>query len=301
MRQQVEAADQLVKQVDAALADVLTLMPRWEATEPRSAAADSLLQRIGGLKSMIEHEIDVQRVNGTQAAACPSELAEASKEALVAALVRRRDDHEELLRQMGRITQELDDDDKVADRRKEFESRLEAARRQAEEWAALNTLFGDSVGRQIRRVIQAYVLRNVLDNANRYLRKFSGRYELSCVGLTLTVRDAFEGGVERPARTLSGGERFLASLALALGLAGLDGTGLAVDLLLIDEGFGTLSGGDQLNTVMEALEQLNALVGSRRVGIISHVDCLRERIKTHIEVIRDGQGPSIVRLTGRSR
>lgn len=301
MRQQVEAADQLVKQVDAALADVLTLMPSWEATEPRSAAADSLLQRIGGLKSMIEHEIDVQRVNGTQAAACPSELAEASKEALVAALVRRRGDHEELLRQMGRITQELDDDDKVADRRKEFESRLEAARRQAEEWAALNTLFGDSVGRQIRRVIQAYVLRNVLDNANRYLRKFSGRYELSCVGLTLTVRDAFEGGVERPARTLSGGERFLASLALALGLAGLDGTGLAVDLLLIDEGFGTLSGGDQLNTVMEALEQLNALVGSRRVGIISHVDCLRERIKTHIEVIRDGQGPSIVRLTGRSR
>ena len=70
-----------------------------------------------------------------------------------------------------------------------------------------------------------------------------------------------------------------------------------MDLLLIDEGFGTLSGGEQLNSVMEALEQLNSVVGSRQVGIVSHVDCLRERIKTHIEVKRDGQGPSTVRVT----
>ena len=72
--------------------------------------------------------------------------------------------------------------------------------------------------------------------------QLSDRYELSCEGLTLSVLDGFEGGAARPVNTLSGGEQFLVSLALALGLAGLSDTGLGVDMLLIDEGFGTLNG-----------------------------------------------------------
>jgi exonuclease SbcC len=95
--------------------------------------------------------------------------------------------------------------------------------------------------------------------------------------------------------TLSGGEQFLVSLALALGLAGLSDTGLGVDMLLIDEGFGTLSG-DHLDMAIEALESLNAIAGSRKVGVISHVERLRERIRTHIEVTRDGNDPSEVRV-----
>ena len=139
------------------------------------------------------------------------------------------------------------------------------------------------------------MLRNVLVKANHYLRQLSDRYELSCANLTLSVFDGFDGGAARPVNTLSGGEQFLVSLALALGLAGMDDTGLGVDMLLIDEGFGTLSG-EHLNSAMEALEGLNAITGSRKVGVISHVERLRERIRTHIEVTRNGHDPSEVKV-----
>ena len=139
------------------------------------------------------------------------------------------------------------------------------------------------------------MLANVLVKANHYLRQLSNRYMLSCDGLTLSVNDAFEGGAMRPVNTLSGGEQFLVSLALALGLAGMNDTGLGVDMLLIDEGFGTLSG-EHLNSAIEALERLNSLTGSRKVGVISHVERLRERIRTHVEVTRSGQSPSEVRV-----
>ena len=88
---------------------------------------------------------------------------------------------------------------------------------------------------------------------------------------------------------------FLVSLALALGLAGMNDSGLSVDMLLIDEGFGTLSG-EHLNSAIEALESLNALTGTRKVGVISHVERLRERIKTHVEVKRNGHEPSTVKV-----
>lgn len=152
---------------------------------------------------------------------------------------------------------------------------------------------------KIRRVIQSYVLKNVLLNANHYLKQLCpDRYELSCVGLTLTVKDAFEGNVERPAKTLSGGEQFLVSLALALGLAGMSDTGLSVDMLFIDEGFGTLSK-DHLEKAVDELEKLNAICGNRKVGIISHVDRLKERINTRIEVKRTGHNPSTVEVVSR--
>jgi len=109
------------------------------------------------------------------------------------------------------------------------------------------------------------------------------------------VRDAFEGGVERPVNTLSGGEGFLVSLALALGLAGVNERKLGVDMLFIDEGFGTLSG-EHLDRAVESLESLNALCGCRKVGVISHVERLREKIRTHVEVTREGHDPSVVRV-----
>ena len=120
----------------------------------------------------------------------------------------------------------------------------------------------------------------------------------SCEGLMLSVIDADEGYAVRPVNTLSGGEQFLVSLSLALGLAGMNDSGLSVDMLLIDEGFGTLSG-EYLNSAIEALERLNALTGTRKVGVISHVERLRERIKTHIEVTRNGHDPSTVKVVPR--
>jgi len=203
---------------------------------------------------------------------------------------------DKLLEERGRCQQQIDDDDKCAAERTAKQKEAERLKAECAEWGPINDRFGDTSGDKIRREIQSYVLANVLVKANYYLRQLSERYELSCEGLTLSVIDSFEGGAVRPVNTLSGGEQFLVSLALALGLAGMNDTGLGVDMLLIDEGFGTLSG-EHLNSAIETLERLNAVTGSRKVGVISHVERLRERIQTHIEVTRRGHDPSVVRVT----
>lgn len=163
-----------------------------------------------------------------------------------------------------------------------------------EKWSRLNDIFGDAAGKKFRNIAQTYVLKELLYGANYYLKKLSDRFELDCSGLVLMIRDAYEGYASRPVNGLSGGESFLVSLALALGLSNLGEQGLSVEMLFIDEGFGTLSS-EYLNTVMSALERLNEL-SQRKVGIISHVEGLRERIKTHIEVKRDSRSASTVNV-----
>ena len=102
--------------------------------------------------------------------------------------------------------------------------------------------------------------------------------------LTILLKDLYAGGLLRPMTTISGGESFLLSLSLALGLSTLSRQALSMDILFIDEGFGTLDN-EYLNTVMDALERLHQM-GGRKVGIISHVESLRERITTQIRLRR---------------
>ena len=155
-----------------------------------------------------------------------------------------------------------------------------------QKWTRLKELFGSADGKTFRAIAQSFILKELLQNTNYYLKHFTDRYQLEGQGISLTIllRDYYEGGVTRPVSTLSGGESFLISLALALGLASLNQQQLSVDTLFIDEGFGTLSS-DYLNTVMDTLEKLHQL-GGKRVGIISHVEGLRERIRTQIQVNR---------------
>ena len=136
----------------------------------------------------------------------------------------------------------------------------------------------------------------MIRNANTYLGHLSGRYVLDnqSGSLTITVRDMYQGGAERSVNTLSGGESFLVSLALALGLSSLAANTLQVSTLFIDEGFGTLSA-ECLNTVMEALENLHQM-GGKKVGIISHVEALRERIPVKIQLTRQGNSSSRVSI-----
>lgn len=193
---------------------------------------------------------------------------------------------------IGKEEQRLLDDEK---RRAEIGEQLEDCKKleaDFKRWDGLNRKLGDSDGKKFQRIVQSYVLKNLLVSANGYLNQLSNRYHLDCCDLTLTVIDDYENGAIRPVGTLSGGESFLVSLALALALSGLNRNGLSVETLFIDEGFGTLSG-EYLNTVMDALEHLNA-GGKRKVGIISHVDSLKDRIKTHIEVRRNGHEASDV-------
>ena len=233
-------------------------------------------------------------------AARPEGLAEAdTRESLEKAMSEIKAEESAAANEHGKCQEQLAADDRCAEARAEKSRELEKLRAECAEWHPIYMWFGDAGGVKIRREIQSYVLANVLVKANHYLRQLTSRYELSCEGLTLSVKDAFDGGAERPVNTLSGGEQFLVSLALALGLAGAGEAGLGADMLLIDEGFGTLSG-EHLNSAIEALERLNALTGSRKVGVISHGERLRERIRTHIEVTRNGQSPSVVKVVSNA-
>ncbi len=176
-------------------------------------------------------------------------------------------------------------------------SEAENLEKETSKWKRLSDIFGSAEGNKFKVIAQSYILLQLLENANHYLRQFTSRYELTAQPGTLVIliNDKEEGEVSRPANTLSGGESFMVSLALALGLSSLNRNNFTPDTLFIDEGFGTLSG-DCLNTVIETLEVLHCM-GNRRVGIISHVNELYERINTRIEV-RKRSGISEINIIG---
>ncbi len=272
-----------------AKAPSLAEVERGNAAAKSTVEVDSLLGQFEAKKAEAEKN-DADRPEGLQDDDTFEKLSETYRTC--------RADRDKFNEELGRCQQKIADDDRCAKERQEKREKAAALKAERDEWLPIYSLFGDNEGGKIRREIQSYVLANVLVKANYYLKQLSERYELSCEGLTLSVADSFEGGAVRPVDTLSGGEQFLVSLALALGLAGMSDTGLGVDMLLIDEGFGTLSG-EHLNSAIEALERLNALTGSRKVGVISHVERLRERIPTHVEVARNGQEPSKVTVVAK--
>lgn len=187
---------------------------------------------------------------------------------------------------VGLLQAQLGQDQKNAENMQKEQQQADLLYGEFVKWDRLCRLFGDEKGKNFRNIAQSFVLKELLNGANFYLRKLTDRYELTCQpgSLTILLHDLYQGGATRPACTLSGGESFLVSLSLALGLSSLNQQSLSVDILFIDEGFGTLSE-DYLNVVMDTLERLHQM-GGKKVGIISHVEGLRERIKTQIQVRR---------------
>ena len=160
-----------------------------------------------------------------------------------------------------------------------------------EVWAKLNDVIGSSKGDKFRKIAQQYTLDILLAYANHHLTDISRRYRLERVPdtLTLMVLDHDMGGEHRSVHSLSGGESFLVSLALALGLASLSSHSVKVESLFIDEGFGSLDA-DTLAIAMNALDNLQAQ--GRKVGVISHVHEMSERIGVQIQVQPQSNGLS---------
>ena len=163
---------------------------------------------------------------------------------------------------------------------------IEDANRKKEEfdrWSEINALLGDSEGNKFKSIAQSYVLSCLAESANTYMKTLTDRYTLSVTPGTfiISVIDAYQGYISRAASTISGGESFLVSLSLALALSDI-GQGLGVNTLFIDEGFGTLSG-EPLQNAISTLRALHDKTG-KHVGIISHIDELRERIPVQIQV-----------------
>ncbi|MYN28638.1 AAA family ATPase [Duganella levis] len=164
-------------------------------------------------------------------------------------------------------------------------------------WARMDDLIGSADGKRFRNYAQQFTLDVLLGYANAHLNHLSRRYQLERIqnnaapSLALLVRDQDMGGEMRSVHSLSGGESFLVSLALALGLASLSSNRVRVESLFIDEGFGSLDA-DTLRVAMDALDGLQAM--GRKVGVISHVQEMTERISARILVQPSAGGRSTI-------
>ncbi|HWL54212.1 MAG TPA: AAA family ATPase [Chthoniobacteraceae bacterium] len=173
-----------------------------------------------------------------------------------------------------------------ANRRSREAALKEHERRQAElgVWLRLRDLIGSSTGVKFTRFAQGLSLDLLLRHANRHLRRLNDRYRVQRMaggGVSLEIVDQHQADTTRPMASLSGGETFLVSLALALGLSDLAGRNVRIDSLFIDEGFGSLDA-DTLDTAIAALDTLR--LANKTVGVISHVELLKERIPVQIRV-----------------
>ena len=161
-------------------------------------------------------------------------------------------------------------------------------------WSDVDGAIGSANGAAFRQYAQEITLEALVAIANEQLGMISPRYRLARGdALSLHVADMDMGGEVRASRSLSGGERFLVSLGLALALSGLEGRQGSCDVLLIDEGFGSLDSGS-LDLAVEALETLQGL--GRKVGVVTHVAAMVERIPTQVRVVKRGGGRSVVEV-----
>ncbi|MDJ0448526.1 AAA family ATPase [Methylocystis sp. JR02] len=198
---------------------------------------------------------------------------------------------------LGALQERLARDDEARSRARSLSEEIAAAQANRRIWEEINAAIGSKEGDKFRRFAQSVTLEQLVALANRRLSLLSPRYRLERAGeigsLGLQIVDHDLGDERRSTRSLSGGERFLASLALALALAGLEGRDSFVDTLFIDEGFGALDSAT-LDVAIDALENLQGQ--GRKVGVISHVESMQARIATKICVERRGGGVSAVRL-----
>lgn len=205
-------------------------------------------------------------------------------------------ENESIVSRLQSINDKLDTNARNAERLAALEKDLEKTRKTYDRWNLLNSYFG---GTRFRTLVQTYILRPLLNNANIYLEKITDRYSLTCSEdneqLSILVLDKYNKNQIRSVTVLSGGERFMISLALSLALSSLNRPDMNVNILFIDEGFGTLDE-KSLDSVMETLEKLQEIAGQsgRRVGIISHREELYERIPVQIQVKKKGEGRSRV-------
>jgi exonuclease SbcC len=190
-------------------------------------------------------------------------------------------------------------DDRAREATAALRATLEQERTAAQPWLQLDVLIGDATGNKFRRYAQGLTLERLLLHANVRLGELKPRYSLERApggDMLVQVVDHDMAGEVRGLPNLSGGERFLVSLALALGLSEMStGNGLRVESLFIDEGFGALDGAS-LGQAIGMLEQLHAT--GRRVGVISHIEDVKERIAVKIAVSPAPNGSSAIEIQG---
>ena len=221
-----------------------------------------------------------QRLAALQAQA----LSEEAPEVITAQLMQLEAERNQQAEQLGAHRARLNDDDERRTGQQALLAQIAEQEKDSDLWQRLDSLIGSAKGDKFRKFAQGLTLDHLLHLANQHLVRLHGRYLLrrkTTGELELDIVDSWQGDVARDTRTLSGGEAFLVSLALALALSDLVSSKTSIDSLFLDEGFGTLDG-DTLETALAALDALNA--SGKMIGVISHVEALKERIPAQIRV-----------------
>ena len=260
------------------------------AMERREAEAAAAAQALGGQLRQVRGQLESLRGNGAPEGEALSALEGQCREleSQLAAATEAR----------AALRAELDRDEQARRSQKAELAALEEEAKKLGVWTRLRGMIGSASGALFQEFAQGLSLDILVRHANRHLSRLSDRYRLRRVEsgeLTLEVVDLHQAGAIRPMASLSGGESFLASLALALGLSDLAGRNVRIDSLFIDEGFGSLDS-DTLDLAVSALDSLR--LANKTVGIISHVEVLKERIPVQIRVEKRLGGVSKLRLPG---
>ncbi|SNS18418.1 SbcC/MukB-like Walker B domain-containing protein [Pseudomonas segetis] len=223
----------------------------------------------------------LSRLQATEQATLFSEIAD---EQLLIDLQRVNGELKALTERRGEIRAQLQGDDARRESQQELFAQISAQQADFDLWQQLNSLIGSADGAKFRKFAQGLTLDHLVYLANQQLDRLHGRYQLGRKTqgeLELEVIDTWQADVARDTKTLSGGESFLVSLALALALSDLVSHKTSIDSLFLDEGFGTLDG-ETLEVALDALDNLNA--SGKMIGVISHVEALKERIPVQLKV-----------------
>jgi exonuclease SbcC len=253
------------------------------------------------LREEAEIAVGLNDRTGRLAAERERVLTQENYESLAIALENDRTRINNLRMDLGSINTRLEQYDEQERKRQALSEDIAKQEKEFVKWEKLNDLIGSSTGKNFKVFAQGLTFESLVVEANRHLRAMSNRYLLvrnKEFPLDLDIIDNYQAGEIRTTKNLSGGERFIVSLALALGLSGMASNNIRIDSLFLDEGFGTLD-----DTTLEcALETLSSLQREGKIiGVISHVPALKERITVQIQIEPIGGGRSRLSGPGCSR
>lgn len=227
-------------------------------------------------------------------------LTQHSLEELTPQILLFEDNQKELLSDVAGLSNRLGENERSKERSQSKKQEIDKQTIESRRWETLHSLIGSADGKKLRNFAQGLTFDLMISYANRQLHKMSDRYLLirdESQALELNVVDNYQAGRTRSTKNLSGGESFIVSLTLALGLSQMSSQKVRLDSLFLDEGFGTLDE-DALEMALETLSNLNQ--DGKIIGIISHVPALKERIGAQINVIPQTGGRSIITGPGCS-
>lgn len=274
-------------------AEQRALQARMDAQEAATQQAKSVLENISQQIEANRSLLTDRQQALLQLAAIHADEASLDKQLKENGLV-----YQNLLIEIGEIQSSLRQHELAAAQAAQLLENIERQQKEYKRWAILNEIIGQADGKKFRIFAQGLTLKKLTQLANRYLQSLNGRYRIEKrkdEDLELEIVDTFQADNRRSMNTLSGGESFLVSLALALGLSDLAGNSTQIRSLFIDEGFGTLDD-NSLDLAIATLENLQA--GGKTIGIISHVKELKERITTQIQVKKKANGFSEIEIIG---